>query len=191
MSLLLLVSIAFALPPTEALDQPEAPSGPSNRGVDRDQGWRSDLDFLVKEARRVHADPERPAFSPQFEERASELRTAIPDLSNDQVLAGMMKLLAILNDGHSVVYGPGPDTRLEFDERVLPFKFYSFPSGLYIVDGAGDWVDHAGSRVVRFGELSAEEVLRRMSEYRGVDNEMTWRWMGPQFYVRQLAMLRE
>jgi hypothetical protein len=30
-----------------------------------------------------------------------------------------------------------------------------------------------------------------MSEYRGVDNPMTWKWMGPQFYVGRLAMLKE
>ncbi|MFT7487505.1 MAG: hypothetical protein ACI9F9_003366 [Candidatus Paceibacteria bacterium] len=32
--------------------------------------------------------------------------------------------------------------------------------------------------------------MKRVSECRGVDNEMTWTWMGPQFYVRKLAMLR-
>jgi hypothetical protein len=187
MPLLLFVSIALLLPPSEALEHSEAISIQS----DRDDSWRSDLDFLVQEARRVHADPERPAFSPRFEAQAQELREAIPELSNDQILTRMMRLLAFLNDGHTAVYGPGPDTKLEFERRVLPLKFYSFPGGLYIVDGTGEGADHAGSRVLRFGELSAEEVLRRMSEYRGVDNEMTWTWMGPQFYVRQLVMLRE
>ena len=191
MPLLLFASIALVLLPNEAAERSEASSVLSARATDRDDDWRSDLDFLVAEARRVHADPERPAFSPRFEAQAKELREAIPQLSNDQILTRMMRLLAVLNDGHTALYGPGPDTKLEFERRVLPFKFYSFPGGLYIVDGTGEGADHAGSRVLRFGELSAEEVLRRMSEYRGVDNEMTWTWMGPQFYVRQLAMLRE
>lgn len=85
--------------------------------IDRDEGWRSDLDHLVSEARRVHADPERPAFSPRFEDEAEELRAAIPELSNDQILARMMKLVAILGDGHTALYGPGPDTKLEFERR--------------------------------------------------------------------------
>jgi len=185
--LLLFISIALLLPSSEALVRSETIAIQSNR----DDSWRADLDFLVEEARRVHADPERPAFSPRFEAQAQELREAIPQLSNDQILTRMMRLLAVLNDGHTALYGPGPDTQLEFERRVLPFKFYSFPDGLYIVDGTGEGADHAGSRVLRFGELSAEEVLRRMSGYRGVDNEMTWTWMGPQFYVRQLVMLRE
>ena len=164
---------------------------PPRQAVDRDEGWRSDLDFFVAEARRVHADPKRPAFSTRFETEVEKLRAAIPELSDDQVLMRMMRLAAILNDGHTAIYGPRPDSKLTFERRVLPFKFYSFPSGLYIVDGAEDWVDFAGNRVLRFGELTAEEVLRRMSEYRGGDNEMTWTWMGPQFYLRSLALLKE
>ncbi len=159
--------------------------------TDRVEGWRSDLDHLVTQAQEVHANPLRPAFSTEFQEAVDELRGDIPELSDDQVLARMLRLCAILNDGHTALYGPGPDSPLEFERRVLPFKFYWFPSGLHVVDGAGDWARFAGHRVLRFGELSSDEVLKRMSGYRGVDNEMTWRWMGPQFYVRQLGLLRE
>lgn len=191
MSLPLIALLALALPESEACAVSAAIPVVQDRAADRDEGWRSDLDFLVAEAQRVHADPKRPAFSPAFEAEAKKLSVAIPELSNDEVLAGMMRLFAILDDGHTALYGPGPDTKLEFEGRVLPFKFYSFPSGLYIVDGSGDWVEYAGSRVLRFGELSAEDVLSRMSEYRGGDNAMTWTWMGPQFYLRQLALLRQ
>ncbi|MFT5052048.1 MAG: hypothetical protein ACI8QZ_003479 [Chlamydiales bacterium] len=174
-----------------ALLVPLAVLVPQAGSIDRDEGWRSDLDFFVTEAQRVHAHSARPVFSPEFGELAGELHFAIPDLSDDQVLTRFMKLAAFLNDGHTAIYGPAPDSSLDFDRRVLPFKFYAFPSGLYIVDGDGEWVDHAGSRVLRFGEVSDEDVLERESAYRGGDNAMTWTWMGPQFYVRKLALLRE
>jgi hypothetical protein len=191
MSPTLFVSLAVALCSVVGIDTSAPDLARQEQSVDRDMGWSSDLDFIVSEARRVHADPARPAFSPRFQSEAEQLRADIPDLSNDQVLARMMRLVAILNDGHTALYGPGPDSTLKFELRVLPFKFYSFPSGLYIVDGAGEWGDFAGCRVVRFGQLPAEQVLDRMSAYRGVDNTMTWKWMGPQFYVRMLGMLRE
>ncbi len=178
MALSLLVSLALMAAGLSAND-------------DRIDGWRRDVDFFVAEARRVHADPERPASSPAFEAAADELRAALAELSDDQILARMMRLAAILDDGHTAVYGPEPNTPLAFEKRVLPFQFYLFPSGLHIVDGVGEHVDLAGSRVVRLGGVPAEEVLRRMSAYRGVDNAHTWTWMGPQFYVRQLGLLRE
>jgi hypothetical protein len=59
-----------------------------------------------------------------------------------------------------------------------------------VVDGVGEWAAHAGSRVLRFGDVAAAEVLARMAPYRGVDNPMTWKWLGPQFYVGNLGMLQ-
>jgi hypothetical protein len=157
----------------------------------RAAGWRFDLDYLIEEARRLHAAPSRPAFSRRFEVEAANLRDAIGNMTNDEIFAGMRRLVAILNDGHTSLYGPGPDAKLQFNRRTLPLKFYWFPDGLYIIDGVESAVEHTGSRVVRFGNLATDEVLRRLSEFSGVDNAMTWKWMGPQFYVRYLSLLRE
>jgi len=191
MPMLCCLAAALLLEPALPVGGAAGRPGAAHAAPDRDQGWREDVDFFVAQARAQHADPARPAFSERFEAAAEELRKEIPELSDDQVLARMMRLAAILSDGHTALYGPGPEATLPFERRVLPFKFYSFPSGLLIVGGAGEWVDYAGCRVLRFGDLTAEEVLERMAAYRGVDNEMTWRWMGPQFYVRQLMLLRE
>ena len=113
MSLTLLATITLVLSPAMALAPPAAATIRTDSTEDRDAGWRSDLNFLLREAQRMHADPERPAFSARFETAAQELHEAIPQLSNDQVLAGMMRLLAILNDGHTAVYGAGRDSTLE------------------------------------------------------------------------------
>ena len=156
----------------------------------RDEGWRYDLDFLVREARRLHAGPTRPAFSERFAERAAALRASVPELSDEELVLETMRLVAVLNDGHSAIYGPDRDTPLALDGRALPLKLYWFPSGVYVVDGQGEAADLAGSRVLRFGDVDAAQVLERMAAYRGVDNAMTFRWMGPQFYLPRLAMLR-
>lgn len=156
----------------------------------RDELWRFDLAYLVEEAQRMHADPGRPAFSEEFRRAADALGAEIDSLADDEIYLRMMQLLAVLDDGHTAIYSPDSDSPCSFESRRLPFKFYLFPKGLFIVDAIGDWTSYAGSRVVRFGDVPAQEVLRRMSRYRGVDNPMTWKWMGPQFYVGRLVMLR-
>jgi tetratricopeptide (TPR) repeat protein len=156
----------------------------------RIEGLRFDIDYLVEEARRMHAGPARPAHSPRFEAAARDLWRAVPEISDAEFLAGAMKLLAILNDGHSAIYGPDPDTPLQIAGKFLPLKFYWFAEGVYIVDGTGSDADLAGFRVLKFGDLPVEDVLARLSEYRGVDNPMTWKWMGPQFYLGQFQMLQ-
>jgi tetratricopeptide (TPR) repeat protein len=161
---------------------------PSDKS-DRIAGLRFDIDYVVEEAQRMHASPDRPAFSSYFDQEARSLKASIPEMSDPEVLAGIMYLLAILSDGHTGIYGPDPDTPLRMSPNTLPLKFYWFAEGVFIVDGIGSASEFAGSRVLRFGDLSAEETLQRLSKYRGVDNSMTWKWMGPQFYLGFMQML--
>ena len=156
----------------------------------RTDGLRFDIDYLVEEARRMHASPDRPAFSARFESEAKSLREAIPQLSDAEVYVGMMGLLAILSDGHTGIYGPDPDSPLHLSGKTLPLKFFGFAEGVYIVDGIGPAAEFAGSRVLQFGGLSADETLARLSRFRGTDNSMTWKWMGPQFYLGRMQMLQ-
>lgn len=157
--------------------------------ISRNDGLRFDLDYLIFESQRLHAGLDRPAYSDRFLGAADELRRTIPDASDAEVLAGFMRLTAILNDGHTVIYGPDPDSPLNLDGSLLPLTFYWFAEGIYVVDAADVATEFIGQRVVKFGDLTAEEVLQRLSVYRGIDNAMTWKWMGPQFYLGQMQML--
>ena len=159
--------------------------------TDRIAGLRFDIDYLVEEAQRMHAGLDRAAFSSSFIEKANTLQKAIPGLTDAEVFTGLMRLLAFLSDGHTGIYGAGPDSPLNINDEVLPLKFYVFDEGVYIVDGVGPTVELAGSRILKFGDLTAEETLQRMSEFRGLDNQMTWKWMGPQFYLGRMLMLQQ
>ena len=155
----------------------------------RDASLKFDIDYLVEEAQRMHAGPNRPAFSDEFLMTAASLKEQIPSLSDAEVLGEMMRLVAILGDGHSAIYGPGPDTPLDVDGRALPLKFYWFAEGVFVVDGIGKSAEFAGSRVLKIGGITPEEALERMSTFRGLDNAMMWKWMGPQFYLGSMQML--
>lgn len=155
----------------------------------RDEGWRSDIDYLVEEARRMHVGPRRPAFSDRFESAAAALKTAVPDLTNDEIVVELQRLMTLLGDGHTGIYGPGDDSELQFDSPALPVLFYAFEDGLYIVDGAGDARRWIGHRVVAFGPRPAEAVLQDLPDYVHHDNLMTPLWLGVHFSLRGLPVL--
>src|SRR5512145_3425715 len=69
---------------------------------DRVAGWRGDVEYLVTEARRVHASPARPAHTPAFAQAAADLSQRIPDLSDRRIVVELQRLLAMLGDGHSI-----------------------------------------------------------------------------------------
>lgn len=164
-------------------------AGRAERNLTRDEGWRHDIDHLVAEARRMHSGPDRPAFSAAFDSAAADLRARVPTLTNDRIVVELGRLMTLLGDGHTGIYGPGDDTPLSFESATLPVLFYLFDDGLHIVDAAGDARRWIGTRVLRFGERSVEEILAALNEYVHHDNSVTVRWLGVHFSLRRTALL--
>lgn len=156
----------------------------------RDEGWRYDIDYLVAEARRMHSGPERPAYSSAFASAAEALKESVAGLSNDEIVVQLQRLAALLGDGHTGIYGPGSDSRLEFDRKTLPVLFRAFDEGLFIVEaegGASRWI---GSRVVAFGPRSTAEVLGDLRTRVHHDNPQTVLWLGVRHSLRRLPFLQ-
>lgn len=159
------------------------------RELTRVEGWRHDVDYLVEEARRLHTAPDRTAFSTAFDSAAARLKERIPELSNDRIVQELSRLMTLLGDGHSGIYGPGPDSPLEFDAGSLPLLFYGFEDGLFVVDAMEDARRWIGYRVVRFGDRPASEVLGALDRYVHHDNAMTVRWLGTRFKLPTVGFL--
>lgn len=167
-----------------------AATGRPTEEMSRDEGWRFDIDYFVKEAQRMHSGLDRPAYAPAFESAAKALKAAVPELSNDQIVAELGRLAVMLGDGHTGIYGPDPDSPLEFESGSLPVVFYAFNEGLHIVDAAPDFERLIGSRVMAFGPRTAGEVLSDLPTYIHHDNAMTPLWLGIHFSLRRLSILR-
>lgn len=164
-------------------------AGRAGRKLTRDEGWRHDIDHLVAEARRMHSGPDRPASSAAFDSAAADLRVRVPTLTNDRIVVELGRLMTLLDDGHTGIYGPGDDTPLAFESAALPVLFYLFDDGLHIVDATGDARRWTGARVLRIGERPVEEILAALNEYVHHDNSVTVRWLGVHFALRRTALL--
>jgi hypothetical protein len=136
---------------------------------DRVAGWRRDIDHLIAEARRVHAGPARPAHGRLFGDAAATLARRIPELSDRRIAVEIQRLMAILGDGHSVLYAT-PSRRVAFG--MLPVELYLFDDGLFIVDGTGGSAPLIGAQVVRFGARPTADVVGDMTPFVSRDNAM-------------------
>ena len=153
---------------------------------DRVAGWHSDLAFLLREARRLHAHPSRPAHQPGFERAVRELSEKVPDLSNERMVIEIQRLLALLGDGHSLVY-------LMSTEKIplsrMPIDLYWFADGLFVIGGIGEGEHLVGTRVVRIGNRPVEALLQQLEPYISRDNAMASKTFGP-FYLTVPAFLQ-
>jgi len=150
--------------------------------LNRVSGWRHDLGYLVEEARRLHAGPDRPAWSPRFEALADSIHDQIPEMEDGEVILALQRLVVLLEDGHSTTY-PFLDNRLGLDFPSLPVVFYQFDEGLFVVAGEGEGESLIASRVTAIGGLDPDEVMRRIGPYVNQDNAITPLWLGVRFYL--------
>jgi len=169
-------------------------AGIAPAGLTRDDGWRYDLDFLVTEIRRLRGHlGGRPLPQAPFT-AAEALRADIPRLTDDQIALELIHIVALIGDGHSWLSNtgatPAEAAAVEVNTRILPVQFWLFDDGMYVIDAAAAERRWIGSRVVRIGDLTVDEVVRRLTPYVPRDNAQGVKWMGVVVYLPRLLVLQ-
>ena len=137
--------------------------------------WREDLRFFDAELRRRHANPFHTVSRERFAAAVAELDSKIPSLQRNEIVVGLMRLAAMIGDGHTRV-DPRKDARFGFPS--LPLKLYLFEDGLYVRAAAPAQASLVGARIESIGGVPIGEAIRRVSELASRDNEI-----GPKLYV--------
>lgn len=137
--------------------------------------WREDLRFMVAELEHRHANLYHSISRQAFAAAVADLDARIPRLQRNQVIVGMMRLAAMIGDGHTRI-DPRKDDRFGFPS--LPLKLYLFEDGLYVRAAAPGHARLVGARVVAIGNVPVAEAIRRAAELASRDNEI-----GPRLFV--------
>lgn len=153
----------------------------------RDEGWRTDLQFLVREIKRRgwNLFP-RIGAEADFDAQARKLHEAIPKLTDAQVAVEMMRLMRKVGDGHSGLLGP-TTARKEWLETI-PVLFYMFEEGLFITAADPKHKDLLGSQVIRFGGRTADEIVGTIHAMSSEDNNIWIKQIAP-YRMRHLPLL--
>lgn len=136
--------------------------------LSRDEQWRRDIDFFLREAQRMHVHPEWPAHSRPFTDSIAALKARVPGSSDRSITLGLRRAVAMLGDGHS---GMAVDSTM----RMLPIDLYFFSDGVFVVNGLGDASKYVGSKVIAFGKHSVAEASRAAAGFITRDNDMDLR----------------
>lgn len=147
-------------------------------GLTREQGWRADLEFLAREVKRRAYAPFGEVPEPDFDAAVSTLSADVPRLSDMQIVAGVLRLLRPLNDGHAFIL-PAEEHR---DARLsLPVKFYWFAEGLFVTAVASPTHRSLlGTRLVAIGDHPVEELLAAVEPLISRDNDQQVKWLSPE-----------
>lgn len=156
----------------------------SDEPQDRDAKWRFDLAVLADEARRMHRNLYHTTTPEAFEAAIESLEQQIPELTDEQILIGMQRIIASISDGHSHV-------RLSNNQlavRTIPLQFYLFSDGLYVIDAIEEYKEWIGSRVMKFGDTDTADAIEAVQPIVSRDNPMGVKAAAP-FFLRMPEVL--
>jgi hypothetical protein len=125
--------------------------------------WREDLAVLREQMPKSHGNLFHTMTRGQFDGALAELERTLPGLSPGQVKVGIMRLVAMVNDGHTRV------RQETLGNHILPLKLHFFADGLYVVSAEKSDAAIVGGKVTKIGQMSAEEAYAALRPLVSVD----------------------
>lgn len=135
--------------------------------MSRTEGWRHDLSFLETEVKRMHYSPFRKVSQSDFEREARSLRDEVPRLTDNQIIVRLMRLMSLIGDGHT---GTFPDLNSSWPQ-ALPLQFGLFQEGLFVISADAKHSNLVGTKVLRIGQHTSEQVIKAVAPTISEDNE--------------------
>jgi hypothetical protein len=160
-----------------ATTQSETKHAPSAPELTAEQ-WRADLKFMAQQMERRHKNLYHTVSREQFAAAVTELDARIPSLQRNEIIVGMMRLAAMVGDGHTNV-SPLKDTKFGFPS--LPLKLYLFEDGIHVRAATPAYSALVGARIEAIGGVPIDEAIRRVGEISPRDNEITPKLYAPVF----------
>lgn len=146
--------------------------------ITRTEAWTGDLNYLQKRIIEVHYDLDDVMTEEEFNTIFVELKASIDELSDEQILVEIMKIIGRLGTGHNLII---PTSSKVGALKRLPIQIYQFTDGMYIVDAEEGFEKWIGFKVEKIGDTSIEDALEKTNLVNARDNDMQTLWLGPYF----------
>ncbi len=161
------------------------------------KAWQADLDFVGQELPQAHANLYHTVSAAEFDASLKLLRSRVPTLSHHEITVELAAIIASIGDGHTrltlpMVDGSGfsqghsttarpRDTALLFHH--YPIRLYIYDDGLYVQRIGSENSAYAAAKVVRIGNMSADDAMSAVRRVVHRDNEMQVQLVLPSLLV--------
>ena len=125
-------------------------------GISAD-AWRDDLRYLANELPGHHVNAFHTVSRETFAAEVARLDAAIPRMNGDEVLVGLMRIVALIGDGH---------THLDLPPSFLryPFELQWFGDELRVIAAQAPYHAAVGARVLAVGSFPVSDVMERTTQ---------------------------
>ena len=131
--------------------------------------WHEDLAVYRERMPKTHANLFHSMTREQFNQSLDEVEQKLPDLSSNQMRVAVLRLVAMVRDGHTRVR---PQT---LGVHMLPVQLYFFADGLCIESADQDHASLVGGKVMRIGDMPSDEAYAAVRPLIPVDGDNEFR----------------
>jgi hypothetical protein len=139
--------------------------------------WRDDLRVLAAEIQARHRNAYHKISKEELEAAVKRLHDRIPSLSDREVKVELVRIVALVGDGHTGVhrYPFGP----MFGFRFYPVALHHFADGVFVRAAAPAYAEVVGGRVVSIDGTPIDDAIRAVAPLVARDNDMSLRLYAP------------
>ena len=119
--------------------------------------WRDDLRYLAAELPRRHVNAFHTITRERFADEVAKLDAAMPRLTNDESVVGLMRIVALVGDGHTHLDLPPNFPR-------YPIELHWFGDELRVVAAGAPYYAALGARVIAIGDVPLADLMKRTTE---------------------------
>lgn len=125
--------------------------------------WIEDIDYLKDELIKNHANLFAYTKEDEFNEKIEKLKEMIDELDYEEIKVEISRVVASIKDAHTSLIFPA--------RRFIPFKFYYFNDGVYIINTTKNYENLLFKKVIAIENFSIEEVLKELYNIISFENE--------------------
>lgn len=138
--------------------------------------WRADIEQFGRDLETRHGDLFHTVDRAAFEAALTRLAARVPDLARHEIVVGLMRVAAMVGDGHTAV-------QALFDPAVglrpVPVRFAEFEEGVFVRLAGPGAEELAGARLVSVGDATVGDARSRLAPLVSRDNDIWLRLVVP------------
>lgn len=142
-------------------------------------GWQADLRFLQQTVHKDYPFLFKKTTAEQFDAEVESLYDAIPTLQEHQIVAGLARIVASFQYGHTDIGWRNAPLKY----HVLPMNLYWFSDGIYVEGAHKDHARALGARLLKVEGMPVEKALETIRPLAPAENDQYFKAYGLDFLL--------
>jgi hypothetical protein len=136
--------------------------------------WTEDIEQLALELPQGHKNLFFNLNKDDFQKQIQNLKNNIDNYDDCMISVDIASITASARDAHTTTIMP--------ITRFMPFEFYWFPEGIYIITCLGETADALNCKVTHFNGIPIEEVIQRVELIVSHENDAFLKAQLPKYF---------